>query len=118
MREQEHMCEPYSPAMVIVHAKRVARRHPAHIVDWAYEVCEQHAFSMRPGSAGNLLAATQLATTVQAVDAPFPLPLPEGGGDRNAIPLYRFGTNARVDAPLLAGDAAARLGDARRSAPT
>ena len=30
-----------------------------------------------------------------AVPAPRPLPLPEGGGDRNAIPIYTF-PNAQV----------------------
>ena len=49
---------------------------------------------MRPGPAGALLAARGLA-------APFPpapavaLAQPEGGGDRNAIPLYAF-PNAKV----------------------
>ena len=91
MREQEHVCEPYSPAMITT-AKAVLD-DTGHIGEWSYEVWS-NTHSMRPGSAGNLLAATQLATPFKP-DAPFPLPQPEGGGDRNAIPLYHFGT-ARV----------------------
>jgi CO/xanthine dehydrogenase Mo-binding subunit len=49
---------------------------------------------MRPGGAGNLLPAWHLQTPF-APAAPKPIPLPEGGGDRNAIPLYRL-PSARV----------------------
>ena len=91
MREQEHSCEPYSPAMVT--KAKATLDDTGHISEWAYEVWS-NTHSMRPGSAGNLLAATQLAVPFKP-DAPFPLPQPEGGGDRNAIPLYHFGT-ARV----------------------
>ena len=49
---------------------------------------------MRPGGAGNLLPAWHLETPF-APAPPKPIPLPEGGGDRNAIPLYRL-PNARV----------------------
>jgi len=44
---------------------------------------------MRPGGAGNLLPAWHLETPF-APAAPKPIPLPEGGGDRNAIPFYRL----------------------------
>src|SRR5205807_7902143 len=50
--------------------------------------------SMRPGGAGALIAAQHLAQPF-AEPAPKPLPQPEGGGDRNAIPLYKL-SNARV----------------------
>ena len=50
--------------------------------------------SSRPGKAGNLLAATHLQQPFTP-PPPQPLPQPEGGGDRNAIPLYNF-PNARV----------------------
>ncbi|WP_171257780.1 molybdopterin cofactor-binding domain-containing protein, partial [Acinetobacter baumannii] len=50
--------------------------------------------SMRPGGAGSMLAAQHLAQPF-ALPEPKPLPLPDGGGDRNAIPLYKF-PNARV----------------------
>jgi nicotinate dehydrogenase subunit B len=41
-----------------------------------------------------MLAAQHMAQPF-AVPAPKPLPLPEGGGDRNAIPIYKF-PNAHV----------------------
>ena len=91
MRKQEHTCEPYTPAMIT--KAKATLDDTGHIAEWAYEVWS-NTHSMRPGSAGNLLAATQLATPFKP-DAPVPLPQPEGGGDRNAIPLYHFGT-ARV----------------------
>jgi CO/xanthine dehydrogenase Mo-binding subunit len=49
---------------------------------------------MRPGGAGSLLAAQHIAQPFP-VPPPKPLPQPEGGGDRNAIPLYRI-PSARV----------------------
>src|SRR5260370_2468174 len=49
---------------------------------------------MRPGGAGSMLAAQHMAQPF-AVPAPKPIPLPEGGGDRNAIQIYKF-PNARV----------------------
>jgi CO/xanthine dehydrogenase Mo-binding subunit len=45
--------------------------------------------STRPGGAGDLLAGQHLATSF-APSAPKPIPQPEGGGDRNGIPLYRI----------------------------
>ena len=49
---------------------------------------------MRPGGAGSMLAAQHMAEHF-AVPEPKPLPLPAGGGDRNAIPIYKF-PNAKV----------------------
>jgi CO/xanthine dehydrogenase Mo-binding subunit len=63
------------------------------IADWNFEVWS-NTHSMRPGGAGSLLAAQHMAQPF-AVPAPKPLPLPEGGGDRNAIPIYTF-PNAHV----------------------
>ena len=91
MREQEHAWEPYGPAMV---AKASASLDASgKIVDWHYGVWS-NTHSMRPGSAGSLLAAQHIATPFP-VPEPKPLPLPEGGGDRNAIPIYKF-PNAEV----------------------
>jgi nicotinate dehydrogenase subunit B len=61
------------------------------IADWNFEVWS-NTHSMRPGGAGSLLAAQHMA---QPFAVPAPKPLPEGGGDRNAIPIYKF-PNARV----------------------
>jgi nicotinate dehydrogenase subunit B len=84
MREDEHGWEPLGPPMV-VHA--AATLDPAgRIADWDYEVWSP-PHNTRPGAAGNLLAATHLAQPF-APPPPKPIPQPEGGGDRNAIPLY------------------------------
>src|SRR5262249_57728443 len=48
----------------------------------------------RPGGAGNLVPAWPLAMPF-AQPVPQPIPQPTGGGDRNAIPIYRF-ANTRV----------------------
>jgi CO/xanthine dehydrogenase Mo-binding subunit len=51
---------------------------------------------MRPSNAkGTNLLAAQYIAEPQAVSAPSTIPLPAGGGDRNAIPLYDF-PNQRV----------------------
>jgi nicotinate dehydrogenase subunit B len=84
MREQEHAWEPYGPAMVT--QARAALDAAGKISDWSYAVWS-NTHSMRPGSAGTLLAAQHLAGPFPVPEAE-PLPLPEGGGDRNAIPLY------------------------------
>ncbi|MBV8753962.1 MAG: xanthine dehydrogenase family protein molybdopterin-binding subunit [Hyphomicrobiales bacterium] len=91
MREQEHAWEPYGPAMVT--KVSAALDQAGTIVDWNYEVWS-NTHSMRPGGPGALLAAQSLAQPF-APPEPKPLPLPEGGGDRNAIPLYRL-PSARV----------------------
>jgi CO/xanthine dehydrogenase Mo-binding subunit len=91
MREQEHMWEPYGPAMLT--SVKASLDGSGNIVAWEYDVMS-NSHSTRPGGAGNLLPAWHLeAPFTQPV--PKPIPLPEGGGDRNAIPLYKF-PNARV----------------------
>jgi len=84
MREQEHAWEPFGPAMVA--RVRAAMDANGRIVDWDYGVWS-NTHSMRPGPAGNLLAGQHSAKAFQPAP-PKPLPQPEGGGDRNAIPLY------------------------------
>jgi CO/xanthine dehydrogenase Mo-binding subunit len=86
MREQEHGWEPYGSAM-ITHAK-ASLDAGGRIVDWNYEVWS-NTHAMRPGSAGNLLAG-QLIANAFTPDAPANIPQPSGGGDRNAVPLYKF----------------------------
>jgi CO/xanthine dehydrogenase Mo-binding subunit len=91
MREQEHGWEPFGPAMV---TKIMASLDGnGAIIDWDYGVWS-NTHSMRPGGAGSLLAAQHIAQPFP-VPPPKPLPQPEGGGDRNAIPLYRL-PSARV----------------------
>ncbi len=91
MREDEHAFEPYGPAMIV--DAKAALDGSGRIVEWDYQVWS-NTHSTRPGKAGNLLPALDLAQPF-APPPPKPLPQPEGGGDRNAVPLYRF-PNARV----------------------
>jgi nicotinate dehydrogenase subunit B len=91
MREQEHGWEPFGPAMVT--KLKASLGTDRKIADWHFEVWS-NTHSMRPGGAGSLLAAQHMAQPFE-VPAPKPLPLPEGGGDRNAIPIYTF-PNAKI----------------------
>ena len=84
MREQEHGWEPLGPAMTIdLEASLDAQ---GRIAGWRYEVWSNEHNS-RPAGAGGLLAGLE-------VDPPFPrqvprpIPMPEGGADRNSNPLY------------------------------
>ena len=91
MREDEHGWEPFGPPMIDTVR---ARLDPSGtVVDWQFEVWS-NTHSSRPGKAGNLLAATHLQQPF-VPPPPQALAQPEGGGDRNAIPLYNF-ANARV----------------------
>jgi nicotinate dehydrogenase subunit B len=91
MREEEHTWEPYGPAMVT--QAKAALDGNGRVADWQYEVWS-NTHSTRPGPAGYLASAQQLQTPFTP-PPPKGIPLPEGGGDRNAIPLYKF-RNARV----------------------
>jgi CO/xanthine dehydrogenase Mo-binding subunit len=90
MRDQEHTWEPFGPAMT---ARISAALDRGKIISWQYDVWS-NSHSTRPGTAGSLLAGLAVAN-------PFPepppalIPQPEGGGDRNAIPIYTI-PNARV----------------------
>jgi CO/xanthine dehydrogenase Mo-binding subunit len=91
MRDQEHLWEPYGPAMLT--EAKAALDSGGNIVGWEYDVWS-NAHSTRPGNAGSLMPAWHLAEPF-SLAPPQPIPLPEGGGDRNAIPLYKL-PNARV----------------------
>jgi CO/xanthine dehydrogenase Mo-binding subunit len=91
MREQEHAWEPFGPAMVT--KLRASLDEAGKIADWQFEVWT-NTHSMRPGGAGSMLAAQHMAQPFK-LPAPRPIPQPEGGGDRNAIPIYKF-PNTRV----------------------
>jgi nicotinate dehydrogenase subunit B len=91
MREQEHGWEPYGPAMVT--KLKASLDASGAIASWNFEVWS-NTHSMRPGGGGCMLAAQHMANPL-AIPEPKPLPLPEGGGDRNAIPIYKF-PNAHV----------------------
>lgn len=91
MREQEHGWEPFGSAMVTKVAASLAG--DGTIGDWDYGVWS-NTHSTRPGGAGELLAARQIAESFQP-PPPKAIPMPEGGGDRNSIPLYRL-PSARI----------------------
>jgi CO/xanthine dehydrogenase Mo-binding subunit len=86
MREQEHGWEPFGPAMVVKVAGSLD--HNGGIANWDYGVWS-NTHSTRPGPAGSLLAARDLEKAFPQ-PPPKPIPMPEGGGDRNSVPLYKF----------------------------
>jgi CO/xanthine dehydrogenase Mo-binding subunit len=91
MREQEHAWEPYGPAMVV--KANASLDASGRIANWDYAVWS-NTHSTRPGPAGSLIAARDVANPFPE-PPPKPLPMPEGGGDRNSIPAYKF-PSARV----------------------
>ncbi len=91
MREQENMWEPYAPAMVT--QVRAGLDDTGRIDWWDYELWSG-SHNERPGNAGKLVPAWLLARPI-APSPSLPMPQPEGGGDRNALPLYEI-PNARV----------------------
>jgi nicotinate dehydrogenase subunit B len=88
MRDDEFAWEPFGSAMSIDMQASVAA--DGSIVDWQYDFWT-NSFVMRPGLPGgvNLLAAWHLAQPFQHAP-PGEIPLPSGGGDRNAVPYYDF----------------------------
>ena len=94
MREQEHGWEPFGSAMASNVSGAIDGQ--GRIVAWNYEVWS-NTHSTRPGGPpGNLLAAQYLAQPFQP-PAPTEIPMPEGGGDRNAIPIYNIPSAHIVD---------------------
>ena len=91
MRQEEHAWEPFGPAMVA--KARATLAGDGRIASWQYDVWS-NTHSTRPGKAGNLAPAWLLESPFTP-PPPQPLALPDGGGDRNAIPFYTF-PNARV----------------------
>ncbi|SEJ74896.1 xanthine dehydrogenase family protein molybdopterin-binding subunit [Paraburkholderia diazotrophica] len=85
MREQEHLWEPFGPAMTVDASASLDA--DGTIVDWRYELWS-NTHNNRIENAGRLLPA-QLLEHPFTPAPPTPIPMPEGGGDRNSIPLYR-----------------------------
>jgi nicotinate dehydrogenase subunit B len=88
MRADEFLWEPFGAAMVM--KARAALSPAGRIVDWDYELWS-NTHSTRPSEPGgvNLLASWYLAEP-QRPAPPRMQPQPNGGGDRNAVPLYDF----------------------------
>ncbi len=92
MRTDEHTWEPYGPAMLA--RVRGALDERGSIAWWEYDVWS-NTHSTRPGGAHELMPAWYLERRLSP-PAPRPIPLPDGGGDRNARPIYRI-PRLRVD---------------------
>ena len=90
-REQEFGWEPFGSAMVA--DIQASLDDGGHVTAWSYDVWS-NPHNNRPAGAGGLLAGQEVAHAfpVQPVK---PIPMPEGGGDRNANPLYAL-ANMRV----------------------
>lgn len=84
MREQENTWEPFTPAMVAEAEASLAA--DGSIVGWRYSMWS-NTHNMRPGNGGRLMPSWALAAPL-VPSMPMPIPQPEGGGDRNGIPLY------------------------------
>ena len=91
MREQEHTSEPYGPAMVAEVSGALDAE--GRIVNWDYGVWS-NTHNRRPNVGGLLLQNAALSTSLP-ISPPAPIPMPEGGGDRNSNPIYAL-ANARV----------------------
>ncbi|HMH63025.1 MAG TPA: molybdopterin cofactor-binding domain-containing protein, partial [Bradyrhizobium sp.] len=91
MREHENLWEPYGSAMLTT--AKATLDGQGTITDWQFDVWTG-THSSRPGAAGNLAAAWLLPSPF-ALPTPKPIPQPEGGGDRNAVPLYDI-ANTRI----------------------
>ena len=96
MREQENAWEPFTPAMVT--EVSASLDETGRIVNWQYGVWS-NTHNNRPGNAGRLVSSWMLAAPLKP-SPPMPIPQPEGGGDRNGIPLYDL-PNARVVSHFL-----------------
>jgi nicotinate dehydrogenase subunit B len=88
MREQENTWEPFTPA--IVAEVQASLSADGTIVDWQYGVWS-NTHNMRPGNGGRLMPSWARANPLKP-SPPMPIPQPEGGGDRNGIPLYDLPT--------------------------
>jgi len=91
MRDQENQWEPYAPA--ISSDLSASLDANGKICDWHYALWSG-SHNERPGNAGKLIPAQLLAKPFTPSPSQ-PMPLPEGGGDRNAAPLYAF-ANSKV----------------------
>ena len=87
-REDELVWSPCGSAMLVKMQAGLDAEH--QVVEWSHELWS-HTHIKRPGWADgvNLLAAWHMDPP-HPVPAAKDMPLPAGGGDRNAVPLYDF----------------------------
>ena len=95
MRDDEFGWEPFGSAMTM--SAQASLSADGTIADWSYDVWSC-THNMRPGGADgiNLLAAWHMENAAKPA-SPRELPLPAGGGDRNAVPGYDFARMKIVD---------------------
>jgi nicotinate dehydrogenase subunit B len=86
MRDQEHTWEPFGPAMTV--DTTAALDASGQIVDWQCEIWS-NTHNNRIDNAGRFMPTWSLAQPFTPAP-PKTIPMPEGGGDRNSIPLYRL----------------------------
>lgn len=96
MREHEFTWEPFGPAMVT--DVKASLDASGRVVDWQYEIWS-NSHNQRLDNAGRFISAQYLARPFTPAP-PKPIPMPEGGGDRNSLPLYNF-ANYNVDHHFL-----------------
>jgi nicotinate dehydrogenase subunit B len=92
MRDQEHLWEPYGPAMLTKASATLD--DSGTIVNWHYDLWSNN-HGTRPGSAGSLIAGRLMGKHFPPDPAKLQIS-PLGNGDRNAIPLYDV-PNQRVN---------------------
>ncbi|TPK61170.1 xanthine dehydrogenase family protein molybdopterin-binding subunit [Mesorhizobium sp. B2-4-15] len=97
MRDQEHLWEPYGPAMLTRASATLDQN--GNIVSWHYDLWS-NSHGTRPGSAGSLIAGRLMARHFPPDPAKLQIS-PLGNGDRNAIPLYDV-PNLRVNWHFIA----------------
>jgi CO/xanthine dehydrogenase Mo-binding subunit len=97
MREQEHGWEPLGAAMVV--EAQASLDTAGRIADWRYDVWSP-SHNGRPAGAGGLLAGLEVEPAFPP-QVPRPIPMPEGGGDRNGVPIYQV-PSGRVTSHFIA----------------
>ncbi|TPJ23621.1 molybdopterin cofactor-binding domain-containing protein [Mesorhizobium sp. B2-7-2] len=97
MRDQEHLWEPYGPAMLTRASATLDQN--GNIVSWHYDLWS-NSHGTRPGSAGSLIAGRLMDRHFPPDPAKLQIS-PLGNGDRNAIPLYDV-PNQRVNWHFIA----------------
>jgi CO/xanthine dehydrogenase Mo-binding subunit len=86
MRDQEHGWEPLGTAMVVEAEATLDAQN--RIANWRYDVWSP-SHNGRPTTAGGLLAGAEVEPAFPP-QVPKPIPMPEGGGDRNGVPIYQI----------------------------
>ena len=98
-RLDEMTWEPYGSAMHIEVSAGVVENGDIHAWDYSLWSCPHSSRPRSPQTAGNMIYAQQKADSL-ALPPAQSIPQPNGGADRNALPLYAF-LNARVHKNLV-----------------